>query len=256
MYKRQIAAFVPRCEQERRDKNIIFHHMNENPHNILTRDNALAHITSSGFIMNRDLTKALVIFHKVYQAWGWTGGHADGEGDLLEVALKEAKEETGLEKIEPLTTNILSLDILPVWGHTKKGRYVSAHLHLNASYVLIADEEANLTLNEEETEGVMWIDADRIGEYSTEPDLVEVYRKLIDRARVYDPSRQRKVQALQMPEESQDFGSVMARTSIPIAVHEAKSAYYKAMLVKEITVHSGKGIAGIIGKAFRPKGRK
>ena len=89
--------------------------------NILTRENAFAHLTSSGFILNENKDKVLMIYHNLYNSWAWTGGHADGEDDLLEVAIKEAKEETGVVNIHPLSTQIMSLDILPVWGHMKKG---------------------------------------------------------------------------------------------------------------------------------------
>ena len=88
--------------------------------NILTRENEFAHFTSSGFILNENKDKVLMIYHNLYNSWAWTGGHADGEEDLLKVAIKEAKEETGVVNIQPLSTQIMSLDILPVWGHMKK----------------------------------------------------------------------------------------------------------------------------------------
>lgn len=252
MFREQITAYRPVNEQERSDKEIMCHYMEAYPHNILTRENRVAHLTSSGFIMNRDLTKVLVIFHKIYQAWGWTGGHADGEADMLAVALKEAREETGLEVIEPLSRDIMSLDILPVWGHVKKSGYVSAHLHLNVAYVLIADEKDTLKVNEEETEGLMWVDADAIGDYSTEAALVTVYRKLIDAARAYDPAKKVTVIMPEPPPED-SFAKAMADTSIPIAVYEAKSAYYKGKFVKELTVRTGKGLAKGIKGVFKKK---
>lgn len=241
-YKQQIAAYLPVNEQERSDKGIIYRYMQEHPHNIHTRDNAIAHLTSSGFIMNRDLTKVLVIYHRIYQAWGWTGGHSDGEKDLLAVSVKEAKEETGLKNLEPLSKNIMSLDILPVWGHTKNGEYVSAHLHLNAAYVLIADEDDLLQVNHDETEGVKWIDADSIEENCDEPELVVVYKKLIEAAKKYDPSLEIIPDSALEGTVDGGFARAIADTSIPIAVHEAKSAYYKAKLVKEVTTRTGKAV--------------
>jgi len=61
----------------------------------LLRDNEIAHITSSGFILNKSLDKALLIHHNIRNVWAWTGGHADGNSNLLEVAIQEAVEETG-----------------------------------------------------------------------------------------------------------------------------------------------------------------
>lgn len=253
MFKRQIASYVPVCEQERVDKKNIYHYIKAHPHNILMRENEIAHMTSSGFIMNPSLTKVLVIFHKVYQAWGWTGGHMDGDRDMLAVALKEAKEETGLQHLRPLSKHMMSLDILPVWGHMKKGSYVGAHLHLNGAYVLIADERAPLIQNEEETEGVMWINADEIATYSTEPELVVVYDKLIRAARAYKPSEE-KALVSEVEENAQEgMTKVIKDSAIPIAIHETKSAYYKAKLVKEVAFHTGKSVAGAMQRLKKNK---
>ena len=56
----------------------------------------MAHMTASSWIVNEDYTKVLMIYHNIYNSWAWTGGHADGDEDLLHVAVKEAREETGL----------------------------------------------------------------------------------------------------------------------------------------------------------------
>lgn len=253
MYQKQIRNYAPICAQERSDKNIMYHYVRQYPHNILTRQNEVAHMTSSGFIMNRELTKVLFIFHKLYQSWGWTGGHNDGEADCLKVAIKEAKEETGLTSVEPLSEGVMSMDILPVWGHERRGKYVSAHLHLNVAYVLLADENDPLFINHDETEGVQWIDVEEIDVYSVEPDLNIVYKKLVEAARKYDPNKQIIIGEETLEETQESFGKVMKDTAVPIAVHEAKSAYYKAMLVKEVGSRGVKGILQGGKKLFKKK---
>lgn len=180
---RQIEAYKADSEQEKNDKKIILNYIDDYKHNILTRDNEIAHITSSGFILNKSCDKVLMIHHNIYNTWTWTGGHADGEKDLLATALKEAIEETGVKNLKPLTNEISSIDILPVWGHMKRGAYVSAHLHLNASYILIADEEEKLMVNEDETSGVGWVTIEDMPEKSNEPFLLEIYFKLIEKAK-------------------------------------------------------------------------
>ena len=250
MFREQISNYAPVNEQERSDKKHIFHYIEQFPFSILHRENTLAHITSSGFIMNQDLTKILVIYHKIYQAWGWTGGHADGDEDLLMIAIKEAQEETGLKSIKPLSKQIMAMDILPVWGHRKRNHYVSAHLHLNAAYVLIADESEPLHTNIEETEGAKWIDVSEIGHHSTEPELVYVYEKLIKAAQTFDP----KKEYITGPKKVEKKGSAydaIKNAAIPIAIHETKSAYYKAKLVKEIVVRGGGGIKGTSSNIIR-----
>lgn len=188
-YKEAIMAYNPINEQEEAEKRVILQYINEYPDNILLRENEFAHMTSSGFIMNKELTKVLMIHHNIYNTWAWTGGHADGDEDLLYVAMKEAKEETGVTKIQPLMEEVASIDILPVWGHVKKGKYVATHMHLSLAYILIADEEQELHINEDENSGVKWIKIEEIEKYSNEKEIIEVYHKLINRAKAYVSSQ-------------------------------------------------------------------
>lgn len=101
---------------------MILEYIRRFPDNILTRDNAIAHMTSSGFVVNADASKVLMAHHNLYRVWAWTGGPCRrGSPDLLAVALREAREETGAEHVRPLSAQIASVDILPVWGHVKGG---------------------------------------------------------------------------------------------------------------------------------------
>jgi 8-oxo-dGTP pyrophosphatase MutT (NUDIX family) len=171
--------------QEVSDKKVMLQYIKDYKNNILTRDNKIAHLTSSGFIMNESLTKVLMIHHNIYNTWAWTGGHADGEEDLLAVAVKEAKEETGLKTVKTLSRAIASIDILPVNGHIKKDKYVSAHLHLNVAYLLIANEQHSLSINKKETSGVKWVKTEEIADHSKEPELIKIYKKLTNRGKAH-----------------------------------------------------------------------
>lgn len=171
-----IKNYIPYNEQEKSDKNIILSIIDNNS-DILTRENKVTHITSSGYIVNKNRDKILMIFHKIYNSWSWTGGHADGDSDLLHVAIKEAIEETGVQEFTPISDEIFSLDILPVKGHIKKGEFISPHLHLSIAYLLEANENSTLTINEEETKGVMWIPINELDKYCSEPEMLEVYKK-------------------------------------------------------------------------------
>jgi len=180
---KEIYEFIPNSDQESQDKKIIINYIEQFSHNILLRDNEFAHITSSGFIMNKALDKVLMVHHNIRSTWAWTGGHADGDTDLLQVAIKEAKEETGINHVTPLTDNITSIDILPVYGHVKKGKYISAHLHLSVAYLLIASEEEALIVNEDENSGVSWFTLDRFTADYFDLYDVYLYNKLISRAK-------------------------------------------------------------------------
>lgn len=179
----KIKSYVPINKQEEQDQKVMLDYLHLFKENILTRENEFAHFTSSGFILNESKDKVLMIYHNLYNSWAWTGGHADGEEDLLEVAIKEAKEETGVVNIYPLSTEIMSLDILPVWGHMKKGAYVSSHQHLNVSYLLVASEDDPLRIKEDENSNVGWIPVDEIESYCQEPQMLPIYQKLLNQAK-------------------------------------------------------------------------
>ena len=106
-YIQAIKNFEPMNEQEQNDKKLILKFIKKND-DVLYRDNEYAHMTSSGLIFNEKLDKILMVHHNIYNTWSWTGGHADGEADLLKVAIKEAKEETSVENIGVLDENIIA----------------------------------------------------------------------------------------------------------------------------------------------------
>jgi len=175
-----IKRYVPCNEQEKKDKEIIINCMDKFD-DILTRNNEIIHITSSAFAVNRTRNKVLMVFHNIYNSWSWSGGHADGEEDLLAVAIREVKEETGVSNVFPISKNIISLDILPVQGHIRRGKYVSPHLHASAAFLLEADESEPLIVKPDENSGVQWIPIDKIDKYSNEPHMKKVYNKIADR---------------------------------------------------------------------------
>ena len=183
-YIQDIKNYIPVNEQESKDKEIIIDFINKNE-DVLTRENEVAHLTSSGFIVNKNRDKVLMIHHNIYNSWGWTGGHADGDSDLLEVAIKEAKEETGITNVRPIIDDICCIDILTVKGHIKKGKYVAPHLHLSVAYVLEADEAEEVKVKEDENSGVKWVDIDRVLELTDEEHMKDVYSKLINKTKLY-----------------------------------------------------------------------
>lgn len=179
-----IEHYLPCCQQEESDKQVILDLIRHYDKNILTRGVQSAHITSSGFIFNTDLSKVLMVHHNIYKTWAWTGGHADGDCDLLHVALKEAEEETGVDSVRPLFDEPVSLDILPVFGHIKRDLYVSAHLHLSLAFALAADEDSPLRVKEDENSGVRWLSVDKLGQYVDEPYMLDVYKKIILKSKI------------------------------------------------------------------------
>ena len=179
-----LTAYRPWNEQEERDRSIMLSALSATP-DPFTRDNEVMHFTASSWIVNREGTKVLMAYHNLYNAWAWTGGHADGDRDLLAVALREAMEETGIHA-RPVTESIFSLETLTVDGHEKRGRYVASHLHLNVTYLLMADESEAIRAKTDENAAVRWFTlADALTNCS-EPWMVKrVYGKLNQKLRAF-----------------------------------------------------------------------
>lgn len=174
----KILAYQPRNEQEEKDKRLMLDFLKNNPDAFL-RSNRIGHMTASAWVTNRERNKVLMVYHNIYDSWSWCGGHADGETDLLHVALKECREETGLTHVRPVSEDIFSLECLTVNGHEKRGAYVSSHLHLNITYLLEADENDALAVCEGENSAVRWFTPEEALQASTEPWFVQrIYRKL------------------------------------------------------------------------------
>ena len=173
-----IARYAPFNEQEARDKAVILDFMDRHGDAFL-RSNLTAHMTASAWVVNAARDRVLMVYHKIYDSWSWTGGHADGEEDLLSVAIREVREETGVQSVRPVSEEIYSLEILTVDGHEKRGEYVPSHLHLNVTYLLEADEHEALRICEAENSGVRWFTLDGALQASTEPWFVaRIYKKL------------------------------------------------------------------------------
>lgn len=180
----EIKKYRPCNAQEQRDKSVILDFLEKNGDAFL-RSNLLAHMTASSWIVNPERTKTLMVYHNLYDSWSWTGGHADGETDLLSVALREAREETGIEHVRPLSPEIFSLEVLTVDGHEKRGEYVPSHLHMNVTYLLEAGESDTLHVCREENSGVAWFTLEEALKASSEPWFVErIYKKLNGKLRM------------------------------------------------------------------------
>ena len=176
---KDIENYIPVNEQEENDKKVMLDYMQKNM-DYLTRENKVVHFTTSIWTVNKERTKTLMVYHNIYDSWSWIGGHADGEEDLSAVALRELKEETGIEDAALVSKDIFSLEILTVDGHIKNGKYVPSHLHFNVTYLAEAEEEQDLIVNEEENKGVKWFTFENALKASSEPWIVErVYKKLI-----------------------------------------------------------------------------
>jgi len=191
---KQLKSHTPWNAQEARDLPILIRHL-ENTPDVFTRQSETAHFTASAWVVSPDRTKVLMAYHNLYNSWAWLGGHADGETDLSRTAIREAMEESGLQHVRLVSEEPLSVEILTVNGHEKKGSYVPSHLHLNVTYLLEADPAEPIHIRPEENSGVDWIPVEEIPDRSSEPWFCErIYSKLCDKVRAKYPPNPRIIE--------------------------------------------------------------
>lgn len=173
-----IQNYVPYNEQEEKDKQQMLRWIDTGL-DLFTRENGMAHFTSSAWVVDRSHTKVLMAYHNIYHSWSWLGGHNDGDEDFIRVAEKEVREESGVQHLKLLYPNLFSLEILTVDGHEKRGVYIPSHLHLNLTYLFEADIHDPVFIKADENSAVAWFTKEEAIQKSSEPWFQQrIYTKL------------------------------------------------------------------------------
>ena len=180
----QIKNYIPYNAKEAADKEAMLFFMERNP-DCLLRTNLNGHFAATAWVVNRQRTKVLMIYHNIYNSWSWAGGHADGNAELEAVAHREIAEETGLTELKPLCGGIFAINALTVEPHIKKGQQVAAHIHYDVEYLFEADDSLPLRIKEDENSAVGWVDIADIDTAVTEEKMKPVYALLVEKAKKY-----------------------------------------------------------------------
>ena len=115
------------------------------------------HITGSSWIVDPSREFVLLVHHETLNRWLQPGGHADGEEDVLNVALREAREETGVTNFKVLQNTFFDLDIHPIPATTK----FPEHLHYDIRFLIQADRSEKIIVSEE-SHDVSWMHVDHL----------------------------------------------------------------------------------------------
>ena len=132
----------------------------------------VGHVTGSAWVVNAEGDRTLLTHHRKLNKWLQFGGHADGHHDVLEVARREAYEESGLEAIEPVSSQIFDLDIHPIPARKSE----PGHLHYDVRFALRATGSEAFTVSDESHE-LAWVVCDRLEQYTDEWSMIRLRNK-------------------------------------------------------------------------------
>jgi len=140
---------------------------------VFSKRNKKGHFTGSGWIVSPDKRKILMTHHKIINKWLQLGGHADGEGDLLKVALRESIEESGFREIKVLNETIFDLDIHKI----QKTGPETSHFHYDVRFLLEADPNKESIVVSDESYDVAWIPIEGVLELNPETSIHRMIEK-------------------------------------------------------------------------------
>jgi 8-oxo-dGTP pyrophosphatase MutT (NUDIX family) len=166
-----LAQHQPFDDQEREMTAATIAFVKANP-NCFERSLTIGHVTGSAWIVDETHENVLLMHHRKLNRWFQPGGHADGEADILKVAMKEAQEETGLTDIQIVTDSIFDIDIHLIPENSKD----SAHYHYDIRFLFLANKNQQLQINAE-SKNLEWVKLNDVKNYNDSESILRMVQK-------------------------------------------------------------------------------
>jgi 8-oxo-dGTP pyrophosphatase MutT (NUDIX family) len=163
----------PFTPEETQFKQQMIEFVNQNP-DCFERSLLIGHITGSAWIVDESRQFTLLTHHRKLDKWFQTGGHCDGDSDVLNVAMKEAMEETGLTDIQVISSNIFDIDIHEI--PERKG--VPTHLHYDVRFLLEADKTEPLIISSESSD-LAWVELSKVSQLNDSQSIMRMVKKAL-----------------------------------------------------------------------------
>jgi 8-oxo-dGTP pyrophosphatase MutT (NUDIX family) len=144
----------------------------KNNRDCFERHLAIGHVTGSAWIVSPDRREVVLLHHAKLDRWFQPGGHADGDSDILRVALREAEEETGLQNIKVVSPAIFDVDVHTIPANASEPE----HLHYDIRFLLEASSDQPF-IQTRETKAVRWVNVREIGKLTTEKSIIRMNNK-------------------------------------------------------------------------------
>ena len=135
------------------------------------RELSVGHITGSAWIINRERTHVLLTHHKKLDRWLQLGGHSDGDANTLNVALKEGREESGLD-VTPISKDIFDVDVHLIPARKQDPE----HYHYDVRFLLEADSNQPFVVSEE-SHDLAWVALEDLPNLVDERSMLRMLEK-------------------------------------------------------------------------------
>lgn len=140
--------------------------------NFHSRQQLAGHLTGSAWVISEDRSHALLTYHGKFDCWVQLGGHVDDDADMLSASWREAREESGLENVTPLSDQIFDVDVHAIPANPKE----PAHFHYDIRFLFAADRTVPLVISNE-SKDLAWVEIEKIAELTAEESVLRMVRK-------------------------------------------------------------------------------
>lgn len=140
--------------------------------NCFERSLSIGHLTGSAWLVNQTGTHVLLTHHKKLNCWLQLGGHADGNPDVLEVALQEAEEESGLSGFRVISKNIFDIDIHSI----PQQRDEVEHFHYDVRFAIQTTNSEEYQVSDE-SHDLAWIEIQKLHKLTQDESMLRMARK-------------------------------------------------------------------------------
>lgn len=166
-----LAAYEPVGEDDRAARDRIATFVERSP-DCFERSLLEGHVTGSAWIVDASASRCLLTHHRKLERWLQLGGHADGETDVLGVAMREAREESGLVSLRVVTPAIFDCDVHLIPARKSEPE----HWHYDVRFLLEADADEPLIVSEESKE-LAWVALDEVAPLSGDASVMRMVAK-------------------------------------------------------------------------------
>ena len=171
-----LEAYLPTAPQEETYKKAMLAFL-QHP-DCFKRSHLAGHFTASAWVLSTTQDRALLLLHAKLHEWMQPGGHCDGDPDVLQVAIKETQEESGLKDIIPVSDQIFDIDIHTIPAHGD----VPAHQHYDIRFLLqVAPKGSDKLVGNHESKALRWFPPQPEVLPTQSPSVMRMFNKWCER---------------------------------------------------------------------------